>query len=110
MEQMRLLLAIVLSFLVFVVWQWLVVEPEMAQQVQEPTTLAESASQPEDASDKAKPIEETPSVLPEDKMAEVVAVPTREGRKARTIQVKTPLYTVTLSEKGAVLDDLILNH
>ncbi len=68
MEQMRLLLAIVLSFLVFVVWQWLVVEPEMAQQVQEPTTLAESASQPEDASDKAKPIEETPSVLPEDKM------------------------------------------
>ena len=24
--------------------------------------------------------------------------------------MKTPLYTVTLNEKGAVLDDLILNH
>ena len=110
MEQMRLLLAIVLSFLVFVVWQWLVVEPEMARQVQEPTTLAESASQPEDASDQAKALTETPSATPEDNMPAGIPVPTSEGREARTIQVKTPLYTVTLSEKGAVLNDFILNH
>ena len=43
MEQVRLLLAIVLSFLVFVVWQWLFVEPEMAQQAQQAQEQASSA-------------------------------------------------------------------
>lgn len=110
MEQTRLLLAIVLSFLVFVVWQWLVVEPEMAKQVQDPTTLSESTAQPEDGSDKAKDQTESTATPPEKKIPAEVPVPTSPGREARTIQVETPLYTVTLDEKGAVLDSLILKH
>lgn len=110
MEQTRLLLAIVLSFLVFVVWQWLVVEPEMAKQVQDPTTLSESTAQPDDTSEKAKTQAETPAILPEDTIPAEIPVPTSAGREARTILVETPLFTVTLSEKGAVLDSLTLKH
>ena len=68
MEQMRLLLAIVLSFLVFVVWQWLVVEPEMAKQVPDPTTLAENTPKPEDTPKQAPTQTEAPAAIPEDKM------------------------------------------
>jgi len=110
MEQMRLLAAIVLSFLVFVVWQWLVVEPDMAKQVQDPATLSESTTQPADASDQAQtPTEKTP-VFNEDLTPAEDLVPTDSGREARTIEVQTPLYTVILNEKGAALDDFILNH
>jgi YidC/Oxa1 family membrane protein insertase len=94
MEQTRLLLAIVLSFLVFVVWQWLVVEPEMAKQVQDPTTLSESTAQPDDTSEKAKTQTETPAILPEDTIPAEVPVPTSVGREARTILVETPLLTL----------------
>ena len=110
MEQMRLLLAIVLSFLVFVVWQWLVVEPEMAKQVQDPSALSESTAQPDDASDKTEAQVETTDPISRDKIPAEVPVPTSAGRDARTIQVETPLYTVTLNETGAVLDSLILKN
>ena len=110
MEQMRLLLAIVLSFLVFVVWQWLVVEPEMAQQVQDQTTLEESTSKQGGESDQAKTQTEATAATPEDKMPAEKPVPTSAGQEARTIQVETSLYTVTLDEKGAVLDDFILKR
>jgi YidC/Oxa1 family membrane protein insertase len=111
MEQMRLLLAIVLSFLVFVVWQWLMVEPEMAKQTPEQATLAESTPTSEESATapSAKPeggrnlvapeVQETP--LPQ-------APPTLENREARQIRVETPLYTAVFTEKGGALDDLIL--
>ena len=111
MEQMRLLLAIVLSFLVFVVWQWLMVEPEVAKQTPEQATLAESTPTSEESATtpSAKPeggrnlvapeVQETP--LPQ-------APPTLENREARQIRVETPLYTAVFTEKGGALDDLIL--
>lgn len=110
MEQMRLLLAIVLSFLVFVVWQWLVVEPQMSKQAPEQATVAESTATPEDAGTsspepKKKEDESTQET------AETPALPvhpTMENRDARRIRVETPLYTAIFTEKGAALDDLIL--
>ena len=109
MEQMRLLLAIVLSFLVFVVWQWLVVEPEMAKQPPEQATLAERTATPEETQTPSpKPSAETASA-PETKTTPLPqALPTVENRESRQIRVETPLYTAIFTEKGAALDDLIL--
>ena len=110
MEQMRLLLAIVLSFLVFIVWQWLVVEPEMARQAQQPAEIGESQpepSQPAPAQTDSGSAEitaeaERPAVPP--------PPPTSTDRPVRQIKIETPLYTVTFTEKGAALDDLILKQ
>ena len=107
MEQVRLLLAIVLSFLVFVVWQWLFVEPEMAQQAQQAQEQASSAesqdTQEATAAKEDKSEEATPATI-----AEQAPLPTDSGREPRTIKVETPLFTATLSEKGGTVESLIL--
>ena len=109
MEQMRLLLAIVLSFLVFVVWQWLMVEPEMAKQTPEQATLAESTTTPEEGTTPSpQPEEENQPALKTQATPLPQAPPTTENREARQIRVETPLYTALLTEKGGALDDLIL--
>ena len=108
MEQMRLLLAIVLSFVVFLVWQWLVVEPEMTQQTEKPATVAEG--QPETEQRDASPSAVVPANPPAAPVSDEVALPaaTPANREARTITVETPLYTVSFTEKGAALNDFIL--
>jgi len=111
MEQMRLLLAVVLSFLVFVVWQWLVVEPEMAKQAQENPVVAEKSAPSESSTQEEATAPTEDSIAPD--TAPMPAQPIRRsesGREARTITVETPLYTVTLNEKGAVVDALVLKH
>jgi len=110
MEQMRLLLAIVLSFLVFVVWQWLVVEPEMAKQVQDQGAQVESPSSPEVTEDTTASSTAAPAVTPVTPMPIQTPPPANDARTARTIVVETPLYTLSLNEKGAVLDDFILKR
>jgi len=110
MEQMRLLLAIVLSFLVFVVWQWLVVEPEMAKQVQDQGSQVESPSSPGGTEDTAASSTTAPAVTPVTPLPIQTPPPANDARKARTIVVETPLYTLTLNEEGAVLDDFILKR
>ena len=109
MEQMRLLLAIVLSFLVFVVWQWLVVEPEMAKQPPEQPTLAENTTMPEESSKPSPKAEEATQLASKPQETPLPqAPPTPENREARQIRVETPLYTALFTEKGGALDDLIL--
>ncbi len=109
MEQMRLLLAIVLSFLVFVVWQWLVVKPEMAKQPPEQAALAERTATPVEAQTPSpKPGVESESAAETQATPSPQARPTVENRESRQISVETPLYTAVFSEKGAALDDLIL--
>jgi YidC/Oxa1 family membrane protein insertase len=109
MEQMRLLLAIVLSFLVFVVWQWLVVEPEMAKQPPEQATLAENTTTPQEGTSASPQSEEGNQPAPQPQAAPIPkAPPTIENREARQIRVETPLYTAVFTEKGGALDDLIL--
>ena len=109
MEQMRLLLAIVLSFLVFVVWQWLVVEPEMAKQPAEQATLAERTVTPEETQTSTpKPDAGTESAQENKSTLLPQALPTVANRESRQIRVETPLYTAVFTEKGAALDDLVL--
>jgi YidC/Oxa1 family membrane protein insertase len=111
MEQMRLLLAIVLSFLVFVVWQWLVVEPEMAKNAPEQQTVTDTGEKPEETASPAVVSQETaPTSSEKEQAVEASPVPTPEDRVARTIRVETPLYTAVLTERGAALDDLTLKN
>jgi len=109
MEQTRLLLAIVLSFLVFVVWQWLVVKPEMTKQAPEQATVADSTPTPEETGAASPETKPAPESTPE--AAETPAPPvhpTLVNRDAQQIRVETPLYTAIFTENGAALDDLIL--
>jgi len=94
MDQMRLLIALVLSFLVFMLWNvFFSHEPK-----QKPVPQIQQETQKEEKKEPAasatlpvapKPAEQSP------------AVAVKPVRPARQITVDTPLYRATLSEKGA---------
>ena len=106
MEQVRLLLAIVLSFVVFLVWQFFLTEKKADQPV-EPIKKVE---QPKEV-----PVEKTVSV-PEKKLdIEKRLIDEKDtteeaSNKSRSIRINTPLYTVVVSEKGAVFKSFTLQN
>jgi YidC/Oxa1 family membrane protein insertase len=108
MEQVRLLLAIGLSFLVLFIWSMFFIdqpqvkEQQNAQQ-QEPLE-AEIKSQGEVASDTA--------IAEKTKVDEKEAADPKgsESNPSREISVKTPFYTVRLSAEGASFTSFILNE
>lgn len=106
MEQARMLLAIVLSFLVFIVWNYFFVEkPEQMPVQQDPS---------KEVSQKAAP-DQTPSPLnqqnmPVDTSAASADVPTKPAAQSRQIVVDTPIYTVTLSENQACFKKYVLKQ
>lgn len=106
MEQARLVIAIALSLLVFVLWNFFFVEKKENQ-------LPKQAQQKEQKTDKK------PEILPEMlKEGPIVAeksplsdkVPALPVKPSRTVTVKTPLYKVKISEKGAVFKSYVLNN
>ena len=107
MEQGRVLIAIALSFLVFFAWNFFFVEkPEVAQQ--QPTEGVEPAVKTQLQSTTA------PSSAAPEKPADAFLQPAKPSSKgvgeARIITVKTPLYTVRISEEGAVFKRFELEH
>ena len=97
MEQGRVLIAIALSFAVFFLWNFFFVEkPEVKQQpaeIVEP--VAEKTPQTTPLSD-GLPQKSTDAFVPPEKTSP------KGIAEARTITVKTPLYSVRISETGAV--------
>jgi YidC/Oxa1 family membrane protein insertase len=95
MEQGRLLIAIVLSVLVFTVWGFFFQDntppPQQSAQTQPETSLP--ADSP--AAGPAVSIQEKP--LP-------------AFQKTRDLVVNTPLYAVTISDKGAFFKHFVLKH
>jgi YidC/Oxa1 family membrane protein insertase len=95
MEQGRLLIAIVLSVLVFTVWGFFFQDntspPQQSAQTQPETSLPADSS----AAGPAAPIQEKP--LP-------------AFQKTRDLVVNTPLYAVTISDKGAFFKHFILKN
>jgi len=100
MDNVRLVAAIVLSILVFVVWDYFFVEKKKVQQ---------PSGEPQ--------VEQTARPAPEVPPKETVAAPAATPLKAvspqpsglvRTITVNTPLYAVKISEKGAEFKSFIL--
>ncbi len=105
MDQARLLIAIVLSVLVFLVWQLFFVEQQPTQR---------PAQDPQQSATKAEPAQQEKPYTPETGVAEIdrsgiaetpVTVP---ARVPQMITVDTPLYRVKLSEKGAGVTSFIL--
>ena len=110
MEQSRLLIAIVLSLVIFLAWQFFFTPPPQPPQ-QQPDQKAEEPAvakeQPIQEKDQAKPSladSEQPGLTAQPSVADS-APPT-----ARTITVETPLYEAKISENGAVVYSFLLKH
>jgi YidC/Oxa1 family membrane protein insertase len=109
MEQARLLIAIVLSVLVFLLWQVFFVDKEAGQKSAEKVQQPPAKEEPLKA---AKPAPEEPKTVEAEKApekAEAAEAPvSKPGRIPRTITVDTPYYRVKLSEKGAGFTSFVL--
>ena len=117
MDQARLLIAIALSLVVFLVWS-LFFGPErtdqkQAKKVEAPTPAQE---QPVAAKDQAKPAQEKEkpyTLAPETEKIEPAqesTVPLASPKIARSITVDTPLYEAKISENGAAFYSFLLKN
>lgn len=102
MDQMRLLLALVLSFLVFMLWN--VFFGQEAQQKPEPQLRQEA--QIEDKTRPPAPAAAEPSPAPQPSVES--AVEYSPAKPSRQITVDTPLYKAVFSEKGAGIRSFML--
>ena len=106
MEHFRLLLAIVLSVLVFFVWEIFFVEKKMPQQSTENNKIFESAKENlRQTSLKDVKTRLTNKILMDNKKAVDSSM-----KPAKTVTVNTPLYNVQISEAGAVFKSFILKN
>jgi YidC/Oxa1 family membrane protein insertase len=102
MEQARLVIAIALSLFVFILWNFFFVEKKENQP-------------PKPAQEKEQKTDEKPNILKkEQNVAEKTILPAKIPafplKPARTVTVKTPLYRVKISEKGAVFKSYVLKN
>jgi len=95
MEQGRIILAIALSFFVFLVWDYFFVEKIPPEQ---------HLTEQQEAVQSSPVDEKTPAKTPPPPLAETTQAP--EG--AREILVTTPLYKATISEIGAIITSFTL--
>ncbi len=100
MEQVRLILAIALSFLVFMVWNFFFVDKKKVEQPQPDKQVQQETK---------KELSTPDRVLTEPKPAPALEGSTQQpGRPGKTITVNLPLYTVKISEKGAAFKSFVL--
>lgn len=103
MEQSRIIVAIALSFLVFLVWDYFFIDKEATQQAkQQQQVQTEKAP---DASPGPESVKE-PAATPGSIATAPVATPAPATGKA--ITVNAPLYQVKISEAGAVFTQFLL--
>jgi YidC/Oxa1 family membrane protein insertase len=111
MEQARLLIAIVLSFLVFFIWNVFFVDQEALQPSRPPADATAPSSEPASTSDAAS---REPASQPAPREAEgtsadpppAISPPT--DRPPRTITVENAFYRVRLSERGGAVENIVL--
>lgn len=106
MEQSRLLLAIVISLVIFLAWQFFFAPPPSEQQpAKKAETPASAKEQPVQEKDQAKPYSA------DSEQTGLTAQPATESTAppvAGTITVETPLYEAKISESGAVVYSFLL--
>ena len=100
MDQARVIIAIVLSFLVFFLWNYFTVDQDAVQKTGEEAQITQVEKQKEIIHEK-----EVSRKGPENGSLEKIKAPEGTGR---TIRVDTELYTAEISENGAVLKSLML--
>jgi YidC/Oxa1 family membrane protein insertase len=92
------MIALVLSFVVFLGWNFF-----FGQETKQPP-----ASPPQQAAKPEKIQAPAASAVAAKPAAEVIAAVVSADKPARRLTVETPLYTVGLSEKGAVINSFVL--
>lgn len=102
MEQTRLIIAIALSFMVFLIWNMFF--SEKPTEPKSPADTIESPMQPQ--TQKTQPAGQTDLSSAPAPSAE----PASAQRDALETIVKTPFYEIRISEKGAVIKSLILTQ
>jgi len=107
MDEKRLILAIVLSVIVFVIWQFFFVDKEVLKksaqkQPTTPVTKEEPVSEEPYVKEKKEPVVTEKTVTPADVE--------RPQKTAKTVTVDTPLYRVKISERGAVFTSFVLKN
>ena len=103
MDHVRVILAIALSFLVFIVWQFLFAPKEPVRRAEQ------SAAAPSTAEEKIAP--EKPYAQKQEAVKGTEAQPSAPAVKAgRTITVDTPLFRAEFSEDGAALKSIVLKR
>jgi YidC/Oxa1 family membrane protein insertase len=98
MDQMRLMIALVLSFVVFLGWNFFFGQ----EAKQPPASPSQQAAKPEMIQ---APVASAVAAKP---AAEGTAAVVSADKPARRLTVETPLYTVGLNEKGAVINSFVL--
>ncbi len=106
MEQTRLLLAILLTFLVFVAWEFFF---SSRQDLQAPPDPAQQSTPREPDAQPAAPQDVAPSA-PEAAAPAPAVQPETTQRPGRRINVDTPLFKIVLAEKGGRFEELILKQ
>ena len=104
MEQARLLIALALSFLVIIVWQFFFVDRDAKKQPTKP------AAQEQSAETAPSPVSEQPAATAAPSVAAEQPLPVPVTGKAKTITVDTPLYRVAISGEGAAFTSFILKQ
>ena len=106
MEQSRLLIAIVLSLVIFLAWQFFFAPKEnqrrQAKKVEAPAVEEKQAPKEEEAAKPYKKAIEKPAPVEESTVEET------PPKIAATITVDTPLYQAKISENGAVFYNVLL--
>jgi YidC/Oxa1 family membrane protein insertase len=98
MEHLRLFIAIGLSLLVFIMWNFFFVDKKK-------DTPPQQTMKAEQQEKKAPEIKEKPVTVTE---SSLIDTSSEQIKPSRTITVNGPLYTVKISEKGAVFKSFIL--
>ncbi len=106
MDQARLLIAIVLSLVVFLAWHF-IFNPQRTQQEAAKKVEAPAAEKEQPVQEKEKPYTaETEKIAP----AQETTAPLAAPKMARTITVDTPLYEAKISENGATFYSFLLKN
>ena len=106
MEQSRLLLAIVLSLVIFLAWQF-IFAPDEAERRQAKKVESPAVEEKQEVQDTEKPYKEA---IEKPAPAEETPVKEIPLQIAASITVDTPLYQAKISENGAVFYSILLKN
>jgi YidC/Oxa1 family membrane protein insertase len=102
MEQARIFIAIALSFLIFILWEVFFVDRKEIEPVpQVKKSISEEAQS-------NKEVQGYIPQISEEILSDSIDLP--QDYQARETKINTPLYTVTISEKGATFNSFVLKN
>ncbi|MBU1182356.1 MAG: membrane protein insertase YidC [Pseudomonadota bacterium] len=100
MEQPRFIIAVVLSFGVFLIWNYFFVDKNQVKKVEEKTEVQQTVKT-------EAPVAVMASKAPERKIYQESSA--QQNYIPRVIKIKTPYYSVNINEKGAAITSFVLS-